>query len=216
APGKYFVSASYTDFARMAGEDDPPDAPGGGYARMYYPGTADRGKATALVVKAGEKVPSVEIMMRPVQVFHVRGRVYNQVTNRPGKEAFVFLMPRDKSRQFGDNISVVQKPDGSFDVGNVVPGPYVVSSVWMDQGKMYTTRVPLDVGNSDVEGMALTIAPGSNVRGRVIWDGKPSLMGDDLKISLLPTDNTPGLQMPTRVNPDGSFTMQEVGDGSYE
>ena len=176
APGKYFVSASYADFARTGGSDDPLDAPGGGYARMYYPGTPDRAKASALVVKGGEEVPSVEIMMRPVQVFHVRGRVFNQVTNRPGKESFVFLMPRDKSRQFGDNISVVEKADGSFDVGNVIPGPYVVGSVWMDQGKMYSARVPLDVGNADVEGVALTIASGGNLRGRVIWDGKPSLL----------------------------------------
>ena len=56
-PGRYFVSAlslQWNRFGDNSGEPgDPVDASSQGYARMYYPGTPDAGKATTIVVASG-------------------------------------------------------------------------------------------------------------------------------------------------------------------
>jgi len=183
---------------------------------MYYQGTPDRSRASTITIKAGEEVPSVEILMRQVVVYHVRGHVYNQITHHPGRESLVFLAAKGQFRDFNQNYVQVEKQDGSFDLKEVLPGSYVLAAAWFDQGKGYSTRLSLEVGNADVEGVALTISQGSTVNGRVIWDGKPSVEKDELTVSLQPTDTMPFEWNSARVNPDNSFILQNVGDGAYE
>jgi hypothetical protein len=218
APGRYFISAHYGNWERGTVANDELTQPSSqGYANMFYPGTPDRTKATAIAVKAGEEITSVEILMRQVSVYHVRGHVYNQVTHRPGAETMVLLMPKssDQRGDFGDSYTMIQKRDGSFDIPEVLPGSYSLAGIWSDQGRHYVSRVPLEVGNADVEGVAVTILVGSTVGGRVIWDGQPALERDELRIAMRSTDDSPIYFPGSRVNPDGSFAIPDVGDGAY-
>jgi protocatechuate 3,4-dioxygenase beta subunit len=217
APGRYFVSARYRTWERGGGEsEDQSQASAQGYAKMFYPGTPDRTKATAIAVKAGEEIPSVEILMRQVSVYHVRGHVYNQITHRPGTDSFVLLLPKSGQREdIGDTFKMVQKRDGSFDIPEILPGSYSLAAFWSDEGKHYISRIPLEVGNADVDGVAVTIAQGSTVGGRVIWDGQPALEKDELRIAVRPTDDSPIYFPGSRVKPDGSFAIPDVGDGAY-
>ena len=217
APGRYFVSARYSNWERGIGEsEEQAQQSSQGYAKMFYPGTPDRARATTIAVKAGEEIPSIEILMRQVAVYHARGHVFNQVTRRPGTDCFVLLLPRTHQRgDMGETYTIVRKRDGSFDIPDILPGPYTLAGFWFDQGKQYISRTPLDVGNADVEGVAVTIAPGSTVGGRVIWDGQPALERDELQISIQPTDNSPLFFPGSRVNADGSFAVTDIGDGAY-
>jgi hypothetical protein len=216
-PGRYFVSAHYGTWERGGGESEEQTQPSSqGYAKMFYPGTPDRTKATAIAVKAGEEIPSVEILMRQVSVYHVRGHVYNQITHRPGTDAFVLLLPKSGQREdIGDTFTMVQKRDGSFDIPEILPGSYSLAAFWSDEGKHYLSRLSLEVGNADVEGVAVTIAPGTTVGGRVIWEGQPALERDELRIGVRPTDDSPIYFPGSRVNADGSFAIPDVGDGAY-
>jgi|tagenome__1003787_1003787.scaffolds.fasta_scaffold20989340_6 protocatechuate 3,4-dioxygenase beta subunit len=216
-PGRYFISARYGNWERGIGEsEEQTQQSSQGYAKMFYPGTPDRTKATPIVVKAGEEIPSVEILMPQVSVYHVRGRVYNQITHRPGTDSFVVLVPKTAQREeFGDLYTIVQKRDGSFDIPDILPGSYSLTGFWADQGRQYLSRTPIEVGNADVEGVTITIAPGTIVSGRVIWDGQPALDRDELQISVQPTDNTPFFFPGSRVSADGAFTLMDVGDGAY-
>src|SRR5262249_31906864 len=139
-----------------------------------------------------------------------------QITHRPGTESFVLLLPKTSQREdLGDTFTIVQKRDGSFDIPDILPGSYTLASFWSDQGKHYISRVPLEVGNADVEGLTVTIVPGATVGGRVIWDGQPALEKDELRVAVQPTDNSPLFFPGSRVNADGSFTVTDVGDGAY-
>jgi hypothetical protein len=79
APGRYFVSAIFPHWNRFGATDnaEDPTADPQGYAKMYYPGTPDAGRANSFSIKAGEEIPSVEILLRQVLVYRIRGRVYN-------------------------------------------------------------------------------------------------------------------------------------------
>jgi hypothetical protein len=217
-PGRYFVSAVYPRWSRFAGNEDSgsSEPEQQGYAKMYYPGTADVGKAISIALKGGEEIPSTDILLRKVLTHRIWGRVYNQITGKPGTGINVMLMPKTNRREW-DSVQQgnVEKQDGSFDIPEVLPGSYVLTALWFDEGRIYSTRMPVEVGNADVEGLALTIAPGMNINGQIIWDGKPVLEKDELTVRPVPVGSNLGFQRGTRVSSDSSFTLKDVGEGTY-
>jgi hypothetical protein len=78
----------------------------------------------------------------------------------------------------------VKKADGSFEVSNVVPGPYTLIAYWYDESerKVHYGSQRIDVGESDVEEVSLVVGTGVTIQGRVVWDGNPSLEQNELTI----------------------------------
>ena len=218
SPGRYFVSAVYPRWSRLAGSEDSggSESDQQGYAKMYYPGTADAGKAIPIDLKGGEEVSSIEILLRKVLAYHVRGRVYNQITHKPGTGTNILLMPKTNRREW-DSVQPanVEKQDGSFDIPEVLPGSYVLTAFWFDEGKIYSTRMPIEVGNADVDGVAVTIAPAMSINGQILWDGKPALEKDELTVRPKPVDLNFGFQGSTRVTQGNLFTLKDIGEGTY-
>ena len=218
SPGRYFVSAVYPRWSRLGGGEDSQGSESDqqGYAKMYYPGTADAGKAIPIDLKGGEEVPSIEILLRKALAYRVRGRVYNQITHKPGTGTNLLLMPKTNRREW-DSVQPanVEKQDGSFDISEVLPGSYVLTAFWFDEGKIYSTRMPVEVGNADVDGVAVTIAPGMSINGQILWDGKPALERDELTVRPKPVDLNLGPQGSTRVTQGNLFTLKDMGEGTY-
>jgi len=221
-PGRYLISAVFHPGATRAGdtEDDEFGEIVGekeNYVRTYYPGTPDATKAEAITVKAGEEIPSMDFMMRPTAVYRVKGHVTNLLANdnKRSQSVMVFATQRS-SGVMNARMAVAQgniaKQDGSFDLPGVLPGSYTVTAQWYDDGKVHTARQNIDVGNADVEGLQLTIGKGTPIVGHLRWEGKPSMIGDQLMVFAQSTDETvhPGY---ARVDADGSFTWAEVPDG---
>jgi protocatechuate 3,4-dioxygenase beta subunit len=219
APGRYFVSAVFPHWNRFGAADnaEDPTADPQGYAKMYYPGTPDAARANSFSIKAGEEIPSVEILMRQALVYRIRGRVYNQITHKPGIGTNIILTAKTQSHEWdaGYQQVSVQKQDGAFEIPEVMPGSYALTAFWLDEGKVYSTTTSIDVGNADVEGIAVTIAPGVNINGQIIWEGKPSLEKDELTVMPRPVDLEIMFRGRVRVNQGNSFTLKDVGDGTY-
>lgn len=217
-PGRYFVGAVYPRWSRFAGDEDSgsSEPEQQGYAKMYYPDTADVGKAISIVLTGGEEIPSTDILLRKVLTHRIRGRVFNQITDKPGTGTNVMIMPKLNRREW-DSVqrANVEKQDGSFDIPEVLPGSYVLTALWFDEGKIYSTRMPVEVGSVDVEGLAVTIAPGVNINGQIIWDGKPSLEKDELTVRAIPVDSNFISQSRARVTRGNVFMLKEIGEGIY-
>jgi Carboxypeptidase regulatory-like domain len=216
APGRYFVSCVYPRWNRGGDEVDSTDAEKEGYAKLYYPGTADVAKAEPITIKVGEEASSIDILMRKVSVRQVRGNVYNQITHKPGVGVMLILLPKTTNREWDyASPATVQKPDGSFVIQEVLPGSYTLASFWFDDGVSYVNRQTIDVGNADVEGIAMTVVPGTNISGRIVWEGQPALEKDDLTITPRPVDVPFGVRGQSRVARDNSFTLKGLGEGTY-
>ncbi len=218
-PGRYFVRATYQPGMSVLGYMQFRSTEGGsseGYAPTYYPGTSDPAKAATIAVKSGEEARSVDFILRRVPVFKIRGRVFNAVKGRPGEDASLELVPR-KGRlgwKFSHPGVSVDKPDGSFEIRDVVPGSYSLIAYWSDEGKSHVARQPIDVVAAHVEGIQVTIAPGVLVNGRLSWDGQPSLSERELTIYLISTEEGYSSDE-ARVQPDGSFGYKNVPEGTY-
>jgi hypothetical protein len=225
-PGRYFVSAAYS--RRNQGLEQSGDAEDDGmapaeestaqkYVPTYYPGTPDPAKAATISVKPGDEIPSVDILLQRVAAYKIRGRIYNLIAHRTGKDISIMMLPRNTSVAgsiFNFQAAVLDK-DGSFVLKDILPGSYTLSAFWFVEGKPYVAKQNIEVGNADVEGITLTIAPGITINGRVIWDGKPSMEGDEL--SILPSPSEQGIEFgdAARVAPNGAFTLKDISEDTY-
>jgi protocatechuate 3,4-dioxygenase beta subunit len=221
-PGRYFITAVYPQWNRFGGSGasyDRAETEEHGYAKMFYPGTAEAAKAIPLTIKAGEQLTSIDILMRQVRVYHVRGYVYNRLTKKVPADPNVYLTSKNRRFEwdFGDQQSTAEKKDGSFDISEVLPGPYVLTTYWFDEGKPITACVPVDVGNADVDGIALTLGPGVDISGHIIWDGQPSLDANELNVAPKPADTRWSFwgASSSPVDPTNSFVLKDVGEGAY-
>jgi len=213
APGRYSVSVVKRDWNEVIGDREflVEDKQGEkGYIKTYYPGTQDLAKASLITVKEGEEVSGIDIQLKRVSVYRVRGRLFNQITQKG--EADVSLMGRTNGLVGQGGL---QSSDGSFEFRNVVPGSYLLMAYWDDQGKRYSAHEKIDVGESDIEGVTLVIGTGVTIPGRILWDGKPSLERDELTVSVQSVEALP-LGKGATVEANQEFTLKNVGDGDYK
>lgn len=219
APGRYFISVVYPQWSRLGEPDESEQGETStqGYAKMYYPGTPEVAQASTIVVKQGEEIPSVEMLLRQVLVHRIRGHVYNQITHKPGVGTNLILRPKTRGNEWdvGEQQTNVQKQDGTFEIPAVIPGSYVLIGYWFDEGKVYSTTTPLEVGNADIEGLSVTIAPGVAISGQIVWEGKVSLENDELSVIPALMDSAVSFLGRTRVTSGNFFTLKDIGEGTY-
>jgi len=221
-PGRYFVSAKYKPGLHIVGrgevrEEDDSDDSRPEFMPIYYPNSPEPARASTIALKAGEEISSVEILLRPVTTYRVRGRVYNMLSGkRSNTGVIVQLEQRNSNVSSGspDHQLNVENSDGSFEIAGVLPGSYTVSAFWFEDGRRYQARQSIEVGNANVEGANLTIAPGITIPGRIVWDGKPSFDREELLVSIVPADSRISFNTPARVV-GSSFVLRDVFDGTY-
>lgn len=152
-----------------------------------------------------------------MEVFKIKGRVYSILSRRSWDTTSLSLEQRGGGLQAGipARQALVDKPDGSFTIADVLPGAYVLIAYSYEDGRAYQARQNIDVGSADLEGVVITIAPPVAVSGRVVWEGPPSVERDPLAIVLNGADTTHALGSRARVTPQGSFTLYQVFEGPY-
>lgn len=223
-PGKYLVSAVYRsekfDRGNYLWQEPKEDSvePELGYAKIYYPGTTDPARASTLVVKAGEEVPSIEFLLRQVRVYRVRGQVYTPASPKLRNGVQLTLLPKENGFQWDEGHQTFSDPkDGSFEIHDVLPGSYVLIAYSFDEGKtVHSGRTVVDVADADVGGVSLTIASGVTINGQILWDGPACSQEGDLVVMPLPVDQTALYTSgSTRVDTKNVFTMKDMNEGTY-
>jgi hypothetical protein len=218
-PGRYFIRAEYKPNEQITGpgqimgrgEDLPR-----GYVPMYYPSSTEPAHAVTVGVKAGEEIPALEILLRRVEVFSVRGRLYNPTSKR-SNAYHLFLSPRDAEGwlSLSQHDASIDYNDGTFVIPDVLPGSYVLGAMWVDEGKRYQAYKSIDVGNADVEGLGLMLLPGMSLNGRVIWEGQPSSDANRLTVYLHAVDNPQAYGGRATATPPWAFVLNDVYDVTY-
>jgi len=219
-PGRYLINAAYRPGQRLdPTEEDDLEAEKSGYVPTYYPGTTDATKAIAITVKTGEEIPSADFLLEPTTVYSIRGHVSVLGMRRSTEGVVLMLEPRTTGWAWGSQTrqSLVDKSEGAFEIPNVLPGAYSLVATWMGEGRRYQARQSVDLGGADADNLQLVLTPGSNVNGQVVWDGKASLEKGNVLAVMARSVNTNAIsnaQAP--VAPNGSFTLRELPDGTYQ
>src|SRR5262249_40592249 len=90
-----------------------------------------------------------------------------------------------------------------------------------DRNNRMTARLPLEIGNSDVRNVSLIVTPGFTLTGRLLIDGPQAGTGNldisRLRVMLRPDSagQIAGGPPASQVQPDGTFTLQQVGRDDY-
>ena len=220
SPGRYFIRAEYKPNERPSGRgefDGVDDEEPRGYVPMYYPSSTGPARANTVAVRAGEEIPGIQVLLRRVDVFTVRGQVYNMTAKRSNASYNLSLSPRgeDAWLRLPQRDAIVDDKNGTFNIRDVLPGPYLLGGFWMDEGKRYQAFQNIDVGNADVDGIVLTVVPGMSVSGRLTWEGQPTSDRNRLVVYLRAVDGFSGYPPRASVAPPGTFVLGDVYDLTY-
>jgi len=222
SPGRYLISAEPETWNRVVGDREfsGADKSSGekGYAKLYYPGVTDSGKASVITVKEGDEIASIDILMKQVTVFRVRGKVVNLLPKPSGRRWFQVQVLRIDQGAGWESLGATSAgdADGSFEIREIPPGNHIIRAIWRsDDGGMHVTQQDFTVGNADVEGLTLTIGESVNIPGRVNWDGAPRLERQRLVITAISTENEPFPGTRAEVDDNNQFMLKNVHDGEF-
>jgi hypothetical protein len=176
------------------------------YQFVYYGGSTDTRRATPLNLAPGAVIGAVDIPLAAgkTKALHIRGKVVDGAAGGPAKGANVRLIPRT----FSAHMIVPQTQtdgNGEFDLTGVLPGSYELYFLGAQIPQRapapgvppppppppLMTRIRIDVGNEDVNGVSVAINVGSTIQGRVAIEGRQEngteLAGVRVNLDAIPT-----------------------------
>lgn len=214
--------------------------PGGGtaYLPVYFPGTTDPTAAAPIDLPAGINFTGVDLLVVETRTVHVRGRLVSASGEMPSGSQ-VMLVTRQGLVLGGvtqRNTNVT--PDGSFDFQNIAPGSYELVAIVNEKSTVrnlpdgtvqvspgtgvagrLTARVPIEVGNTDMDNLAVVVRPGVTVSGRLIIEGlQPGNHPTNMRVGLRfdpPTTGPNFSPVGGVVGADGTFALTGVPSGTY-
>ena len=182
--------------------------------------------ATPINLPAGTVFSGVDLTVAATRTVRVRGQLINGATGQPARNANLVLQPRSRggigSRLVQSLRNATINDQGAFEIRSVAPDSYELVGIINDRNNRMFGVVPLEVGNSDVQNVTVVISPGLSIAGRVSIEGPNAgangADGSRMRISLRRSGSElqfePG-QAGATVQPDGTFTLQQVGPGNY-
>jgi hypothetical protein len=151
--------------------------------------------------------------MAPARAVNIRGHAIVQGPERP-----VFLMVALQTAAGGETPeAIVRDADGKFELQGILPGRYRLTVTGVTVGgeaKLGASRM-IDVADTELNGIDITIAPPRKIEGRVaVPEGRkmPPLMV--ILVSRDKGDNQAGGM--SQVSAAGKFQFPEVGSGEYD
>jgi len=138
------------------------------FPATYYPNTTDPGAAPKIVLSSGGEVSNIDLKV-PTPGVKVRGRFVRPTNER--HETTLMLIARNAAVQVPPvpARNMAEGESDEFEIRGVASGSYylyVISETNM-QKRSLLGRVPLEVGDRDVEGITIAVIPPGTIKGRL-------------------------------------------------
>ena len=242
-PGEYYVNAVARGGGPAGGAFGGPGGPGGfaggrggrgggpgsggapeqeqiNYAPTYYPGVPSVNEAKAVTVGLSQEVLDINFGMQLVRVSRISGVVSNP-DGTPVTSGNINLMADAggaRSNQIGMNFGARIQWDGSFNIGNVAPGRYILRARGTDAETPQFGAQPISVNGDDLSGVAIILSAGATISGTLSFlpGGSPAPDFTQFRITAPSTDQSDfGPQASARVDKDGHFSIEGVSAGPH-
>jgi hypothetical protein len=212
-----------------------------GYA--YYPGVSDLSLATAIDLRPGAEMESVNLTLtvRP-PTYRIRGRVVDSRTGQPPARARVAAMSRNPGMSANSALDQMameipinnyNSTSGIFEIRDLLPGNYSVTVVVQDPVQPSVTgrgggqqppamsdgATDVTVSDKDINDVVVTVVAAATLTGRIRVDGSQQLPVTPDRIRLLlnprnPTNPSRGT-LNTTFAVDSTFRLFNVTLGEY-
>lgn len=181
----------------------------------YYPSSVDLERAAPINVLAGVDQSGLRISMLEGRYYTVRGTVEG-LPRDPGHVGVSLFPLTDRNsdlRRFSfpglEEIGATVQPDGSFEIADIAPGPYLA-----ELGGAVRGRKKLLVEDEDILDVEIPVALTWTFAGRMVFeDGTPSEAWQAFLDTFLPGTGEKGVLI--QVSPEGTFAVPELEPGRY-
>ena len=233
-PGKYYLCTIYRG-GRFIMDSGIPAGSQEDFVTTFFPGVTDFTAASPIEMGPGDQMQGVNLRLNKMHTVRVSGHVADNTAPPPPANLVngqippgflpvngrlqLRLQPRSSIPANGMNINTQVKADGSFEFPSVAPGSYNLIATNNQGGRngAHAVRQAIEVGDTNLEGVAIAINPGADVTGHVHYDGDAPQPLPSLTVRLTPREMNVGLPppQPAKVQDDGSFHFEDVNLESY-
>jgi len=172
----------------------------------YYPGAGTLAQAIPITIRTGAPLNGIDIRLRDAVAHAITGAI-------PGGAGFrVNLLPTGKSIWSVMPFTSIPLASEQFQFNGVEPGPYELIAL-NGSGALYS-RLHVDVGSNDLDGVRLTVETSPSVKGAIVAEGLKKI-SEEVLVELEPIETLPVWQTNDRSAPDGTFEIKCVVPGKY-
>ncbi|RME94635.1 MAG: hypothetical protein D6766_05275 [Verrucomicrobia bacterium] len=197
--------------------DPKPDA---GYERQYYPGANLLANAALITVTVGRNVPNIDFAL--ARAGHIQGTMRDAASGAPlaGVDLDVF-----DSTGIRLDISATSQADGTYDLGPLPAGDYIVRAdpaLALNHARVYypgtffrADAVPVTVtANQATTGIDFDLPAAGAIAGTMVAAGTGApVAGVDLDVWRAADTNR--LDVTATTAPDGSYVLGPLPAGEY-
>lgn len=166
-PASYVIAAAYPSPNRIVAGANGEKAVEMGYPITYYPNSPDASSAGRVSAAPGDNVSNIDLQLRRVPVFRVRGKVIGPDIGEHDNIRVV-VTTADSLMDIPLSSALTTGPDHTFELPGVAPGSYSIGALAMLAGGGRAVGLePLEVGSSDVDHVAVPVAAPGGIDGVV-------------------------------------------------
>lgn len=186
--GKYLLMAAYRN--TMMGMMGMPVGASvkteEGYAPVYYPAASEAANAAPLTLTPGVELRGTDLRLVKIRAVHVGG-IVTMPEGIAGPGVMVMLLPRESGgASFSRNMAPVRDAQGHFEIHGVTAGAYVLVVNFFGNGLRYSGQQPLDVGNSNIDDVRISLAAPVDLAAHVHAEANAHFPSDQTRVMLQP------------------------------
>ena len=201
------------------------------YAPVFHPGVTDIGAAATIPLGLGEERTDADVTIQLVPTATITGTVTSSSGAALPAGLSIGLVP---AGPFGEMLagagvrgpSSQLRPDGTFTIGGVAPGRYIVKAQ-IGRGRLGSADAPtqwaaveVTMAGQDLD-VQLVLQPGVQISGRVVFEGAQPTAADLQTMTLFLMAPASGGSLTSgggaggRVDAEGRFTFLGITPDSY-
>jgi protocatechuate 3,4-dioxygenase beta subunit len=192
--GDYYVNAAIEGGMFWGAQSDTRS----GFAPTFYPGTPSASEAQRVRVTAGAENSSVHFALVPARTVEITGTVTDS-QGQPLRAGFIMVQDGPMgSMTFTMRGGGQIKPDGTFRIGNLSPGEYVLhvnTATGPTDMDGESASVPVSVGAEDLDGLSIVTSRMAFVSGQVVSETGAAPTGRSAEFSFWAAPAEPGMMM---------------------